>query len=670
MSFHLTGMKSRFSRLPFILLAISILAYGLLISRLGFAWDDLLAIWIRYHLGAEAMSRCFAISRPVLGWFFQMTTAILPPIPAYWHIFAIFWRWAGAVTVWGLLRNLWTKKTYLAWAVSLLFLVYPGFSQQFVSYTYSHYFFILFCYLFSLLVSIWSIRQSRLYWPLTILSLGLSAINLLTLEYFFMLELLRPLIIWFVLRRNSNERQLGSLRTLLFTLPYMGLFLMAILGRVFLFPNRLYSFTALDLWQTAPAAAFYTLLVTIAESLWMAVIQAWEMVFQFPAAWQIGHPWVYLGVAAAVTGLTIWGAGRPIMSNRQKYSWRSRFEVIALGTFALLLAGWPFWLIGFVPSLNFPNDRFTLPFMLGASLVIAGCLEFLPIHALKAGILGLLIGLAAGRQVVLADEFGREWDVQRNLFWQMNWRIPALEAGTLILMNDGVLEYYADNSLTAPLNWIYSTDSPSGQMDYLLFHPRSRLGGSLPALKPGLDIHYTIHAADFYGNTTQTLVMNFRPPGCLYLLDPELDPFNRSLHETMRTAAHFTNPDLILLEGDPLLPVLYYPEPDHDWCYYFQKASLAIQGNDWQEAGDLIDLAFTKGLRPLHPNEWLIIIESDVHNGNWERAQSMTENLSISVPHLGPVLCRLWQRIDMTMPDTAIKTEILNSLASKLQCLP
>ena len=56
----------------------------------GFYWDDLPMSWIRYELGPEAMRVYFSTSRPVWGAVYQITTRLLPQVPLYWQIFAIF----------------------------------------------------------------------------------------------------------------------------------------------------------------------------------------------------------------------------------------------------------------------------------------------------------------------------------------------------------------------------------------------------------------------------------------------------------------------------------------------------------------------------------------------------------------------------------------------------
>jgi len=185
---------------PVILLVIAILAYGLLIPQMGFYWDDLPISWIRYQLGPEALTQYFSMNRPVWGLLYQITTGIIPQIPLYWQIFAILWRWLGAVVVWGIARQLWKDKPRFALSVALLFLVYPGFNQQWAAFLYSHFFIVLFFFLFSVLCMLWAIDQPKRYWLWTSIGMLFSAFNLWMMEYFFTLELMRIGVIWTALR--------------------------------------------------------------------------------------------------------------------------------------------------------------------------------------------------------------------------------------------------------------------------------------------------------------------------------------------------------------------------------------------------------------------------------------------------------------------------------------
>jgi hypothetical protein len=97
-----------------VLFLVALLAYGMLTPRLGFYWDDLPITWIRYTLGSEALTQYFSTNRPVWGLVHQLTTRLIPQVPAYWQVFALVWRWLGAVVVYLIVSKLWKGRLGLA----------------------------------------------------------------------------------------------------------------------------------------------------------------------------------------------------------------------------------------------------------------------------------------------------------------------------------------------------------------------------------------------------------------------------------------------------------------------------------------------------------------------------------------------------------------------------
>src|SRR5215467_1367812 len=220
-----------------VLLLVTILAYGLLTPQLGFYWDDMPMSWIRYELGPRAMMQYFSNNRPVWGLLYQITTHIFPQVPIYWQLFALLWRWLGAVMVWLIVRELWADKQRFALSVALLFLVYPGFNQQWIAYLFSHFFIVLFFFLLSIYLML---RRK------TIPALIFSALNLWMMEYFFVLELIRVGVIWVWLRDSNPDPKQRIKPTLKLWAPYLTLFTLAILSRLFIFNNQVYGFSLMS----------------------------------------------------------------------------------------------------------------------------------------------------------------------------------------------------------------------------------------------------------------------------------------------------------------------------------------------------------------------------------------------------------------------------------------
>jgi hypothetical protein len=348
------------------------------------------------------------------------------------------------------------------------------------------------------------------------------------------------------------------------------------------------------------------------------------------------------------------------------------FYAIGLGLFLLPFAGAPFWLTGLTISLSHPASRFTLPFAFAACLILAGLLDFVKSPQLHYGLLAVLIGLAAGSQFLWSTDYLRDWQAQKNLFWQMTWRAPGLKPNTLVLMNEE-LSLYADNSISAPLNWIYAPDNRSDQIDYVLFYPTNRLDHSLPALRKDIPIQYDYIAGRFTGNTSQVVAFYYDPPACLRLLEPDIDPNNRFLLEDshMREASALSNRDQILESATAVMPAIYYPEPAHGWCYYFEKADLARQFGDWKKVEELGDTALKLDDHPNNPVERFVFIEGYAHGGEWDRALKYSkETYKVSKDYVGPLLCQLWARIESETTDSPEKTVALSEVKTIFSCKP
>ncbi len=229
--------------------------------------------------------------------------------------------------------------------------------------------------------------------------------------------------------------------------------------------------------------------------------------------------------------------------------------------------------------------------------------------------------------------------------WQLSWRIPGLEKGTTLLTNDIPLRYYSDNSLTAALNWMYAPENHSLRMDYMLYYPTVRVGLALSAPDRGLPIHQVYRAASFDGSTSQMLALYYAPPGCVHVLDVVLDDSMPNLPANLSAWVPLSRLDLIRAgsEGGPV-PPLYPQEPEHNWCYYFEKADLARQLGDWQAVAELGDMAFSVD-HPNDPSERLVFIEGYAHVGRLDRAEALSYEALEQNPAVNRMVCHTWERI-------------------------
>ena len=654
-----------------LLLIVAALTYGLFFWKRGFYWDEAPWTWIYYRLGPAALTKTFSTSRPFWGMIYQLTMPLLGPYPWRWQFLVVILRWLTAVLVWMLLRQVWPKDERPALWGSLLFLVYPGLGQNFIALMYSHFYIVLNCFLFSLYLSILAVRQPDRRIFLTLAALVFSIVNLLTMEYFYFMEFLRLVLFWIVL---DGEWKQKIRRALLLFIPYFAIMIGVTLWRLFFFENQnaSYGYVTLDLVRRDPLLGIATVLRSIFMAFWETVVHAWIFPFESASIEQLGFRVVILAAILVLVSTILISLYLLFRDHSERAKDAPVSQIFLLGLAAWLFAGGSFWLVGIEPQLHFSADRFTLPFMLGASLLLVALVSLLRSKPkLQYGLLALLIAFSIGKQFETDIAYTRDWDVHHNFFWQMNWRIPALEPNTAIVSNDLPVTYFSDNSLSGPLNWIYSRP---GKMDQILYFISIRLNRGLPDLKPGLTIEQNYLAKTFHGTTSQLVVIDYSPPGCLRVLDPQIDSVNRLLVPLLRDAAVLSNTAMIHQENPVTLPnSLFAPEPARGWCYYFEKADLARQFGDWQKVAELGDIAFKLDDHPNNPVERFVFIEGYAHTGNWERTVKLSrESYKVSKDYVGPLLCRLWERIQTETTDDGsdARRDSLLEIENMLACKP
>lgn len=675
---------------PWVLFGLTVVSYGLLIPWLGYFWDDFPVAWIADRLGHDGLERYFFNNRPMLSWLYQITVSLFgTQVPWHWHVFALVTRFGTALALYSLVRAIWEKYAHLAVWASLFFLVYPGFKQQWVSIIYGHFFLIL----TGLLASFYlSVKVARLCssssgvglagnwkaWFFAVIAWLLAFQNLLFLDYFFFLEPVRFALLWEALREQLPERKERFRKVIGVWLPFLALWAGFVIYRLATLQSQPhhYQIMLFERLRDVPLEALLTLAGNILRSLWIAIPVAWGGIFQLPEG--------TLGVHTTLMAVVLTGAILLILVG---YLWvlkrklaietdarKVAFGFIGMGLVACLTAGWAIWLPGLEIGTRFATDRFSLVFLPGAALIWAGIIGLLPArHPFPWLAVALFTSLAAGQQFVVANAFRKDWELQQRFFWQLTWRVPTLERGTLILSDELPFTFYTDNSLTAPLNWFYAIDNTTTRMSYLLFYPAIRLGTSLPGLTPGLPVRVDYLAAIFEGNTSHVLGLVYEPPACLRILEPDLDVENKMLPAVMQYTATLSSKELILpsaIGREVTLPSqLYGSEPEHRWCYYFEKADLARQQEDWALVAALGDQAFVTGDYPNDPMERLPFIEGYAHVENWDRALELSRQSQQITPKMVPGLCNLWDRISRSTPDSPEKNQTIQTAINELRCV-
>jgi hypothetical protein len=665
---------------PIALLMVCLASYASMPSKLGLYWDDWFITWYIHFLGPSSFIEAFGRDRPLLGWLYVAITSLVGESPLAWQVFAIFARWLSCLALWWALRGLWPRRTIQTAMIALLFAVYPGFSQQYIAISYSFHLLVLALTLFSLGLMNWALRISNRFWLLYGLSILSAGLAMFTMEYYFGLELLRPLFLWLILIETILGFRQRLTRLVLYWSPYVTLLVLFLVWRISTPTTRgrvnIFARLGTDLLGTG-----IELGTTILQDVVKVSALAWGKALDFSRilAYEpivgVKYALIVIGTASlCLLYLAFLGGSYEEADKISTLRRRWAVQAILVGFFALLVGGVPFWATGLQISLTFTRDRFTLPMMLGASMLVAGLIMLIPrLRLLRFGLLAMAVGLAAGLHYQTALSYRLEWLLQKDFFWQLTWRIPGLQPGTTVLTSDEPFFYDWDNSLTATLNWTYAPDLSGRKLPYQLYNVETRLGQNLPELEEDTSIYHRNRLTPFQGSTSQAIVVFYRPPACLKVVDPLRDERLPDKPRYFRELLPFSRLELIVPNATPPArpPEQFFgSEPEPNWCYYFEKAELAVQSNDWEQAAALGDLALGTEHNIYRRNavELTPYIEGYAHTGRWKDAVTLSIEAYRAWENMRLVLCDTWTLIRGSAQIDAQGKAALEDIQDQLQC--
>jgi len=295
---------------------------------------------------------------------------------------------------------------------------------------------------------------------------------------------------------------------------------------------------------------------------------------------------------------------------------------------------------------------------------------------IKIYIFALLISLGIGQQFFNANIFRRDWEKQGEIYWQMAWRMPALEPNTVLLTHQMPIDYETDLSFTAPINWIYAPDYARPQytrsdLPYILLYTEKRLGGStLPALEPNIEIIYPYRTVNFRSSTSNALVIYMPKNGCLRVLDPARgdEEIYANLPDELTKAIPLSNPARIILETDTPAAPIFFTEPAHEWCYFFAKAEIAQQNGNYEQVVSLGDDAISSGFKPDDQNEWLVFIEAYALTGDFKTAEDLSIAVLAEDARMRRGLCTVWKQVLANHPGGS--AGLIESIILSFNCNP
>ena len=634
-----------------LLILTNFLAYGLFSRSLGFYLDDwgyLTAFRLNGYEGDGLYWFLLRDNRPASGFFFNFQFETLGLQPFHWHLYVLGLRILVAVMFWAILKILLEKQDHIAFAAAVLFSVYPTFKQTPTVITYSVHWASLFLLLSSIWLSLWIFKNKRYRLPGSLLALLCALVSHMLVEYFIPLEFARGLALIVLAWRSADKPVKKTTRAAWAWAPYILLMAGFLYWRLRLMPTlgNDRNYPHFSSWLKEPLPFFLKLLRYYSEDLYkILVVDVFNVVKKFFSTPPGRHPWM---VVFFIIFLIVVAAYR---FSQGKLTTPVPLKITALlmgfGLLAIGLGVSPGYAIGrhYAEADFLYNDRFALAATLGAAVVWAATLQLIPWRRLQAFLLGLMLACFTVFHITNAQVYQNSTSRLKDYLWQLNWRAPNLQRGTAIFSNGEFVSKMGEWPLSMAFTNLYtSTHQDNLQLGYWFFD----WDDGLPPDIDKMELYRAQKVLSFISSGRHNI--GVMPPSagkgrCLWVLSPT-DVHYPAITGVDQQLAAVSNLAQIQPHPAAVTPrAIFGDEPPHTWCYYYQKADLAAQFEQWDQVNTLWQQAAGQGFAPHNAKEMLPFIQALAHTGQQEKAAALLAEAARLEPQAAPYLCSAASRL-------------------------
>jgi len=633
--------------LPYgLLLLISALVYLPFIHQFGYYFDDWYFMYAGSIRGASVFKAIWSVDRPGGALLMQPLYTIFGPNALYYNLSAYLFRLLSAFGVLAIGRLIWPRAKAEMSAIALLYLIYPGFLSQPNGIVYQFYFAGLAAATWSIAMTIEAVTVENIFkrvWYFA-LSILLGLFYLAQIEWFIGFEVIRWAFIFLVVYREKRSWWPAIRDAVKRGWPAILSPALFLYWRLFIFYNTRGATdvdTQVSGLFTQPFQTLFGWAISLVQSVFNTLLTAWVLPLT-KFGFSMDTLYIVFGLLLGLVAITLWYFGSTRIANDENSSpkedngWAT--EIIWIGLIALVFGVAPVTLANRVVA--FPSySRYTLVSSLGAAMIIVVGLSKLPKKRTKGIVFSTLILIAALTHYGNNFEYAKWANAYRNFWWQVNWRAPQLEKHTTLAAHYAIGTIEEDYFIWGPANLMYYPDgtyeNPDGTREpdphpvvYAVLLNQDTVMNIFSNVGQSFKNRRTIRT---YQNYQDLLILTQPSAGaCVHVIDGEQPEYSKNDSATVRILGPYSTLDHILINEPATIPpqVMFGPEPEHNWCYYYQAASLARQRGEWEEVARLGEEAQAQGFAPADLIEWMPFIQAYVELGDTERLTELAKPIT------------------------------------------
>ncbi len=664
-----------------LILLIAAVTYLPHLSQATVYRDDWYYIMDRTIGGPGIFQEMFSIDRPARGPLFEAYYQLFGVQPLPYHMSSFLWRVLGGLAALWLFRQVWPRQRLATFVMALFFTLYPGYLRWMEGFENQPRILSSFLEVLSIALTVFAVTTSRRVlkfwaWTASIL-LGWAYIALV--DFSFGMEVFRLLCVYLVV--NRDQKLLPFTRKLTSAVHAWAIAAVIPAGflfwRMFIFQNeRPVTDIGLQLsyLTSSPLLTGMWWLMRLLQSAANVAVLAWgapnfQNLFENSLS-DILTGFLIAGAAILLllwAGFSLWDAEEEqpeyaVPPSRDIWQmeaiWTGLIGVFA-GVLPVIVANRYVTFAGY--------SHYSLPASLAGVTLLVGVIFLIRSRNALFGIVSLFVLLAILTHYTASLRVLREEQVIANTWHQMVWRAPGIKAGTTLVVNYPGVDYAEDvDAAAGPANFIYYPEQTNqipavyrlvalSQMDYTTMQVLGR---------DNRPYGYRTHVGEIdYDN----LLVISQPyiTGCVHIIDAQWPRYSDQDPDQILLLGPYSKIQNVLtgVSAPRLTESIFGPEPARGWCYYYQKAELALQQGDWEKIVQLGNEAAGLKLSPNDRIEWMPFLQAYAILGDGKNFKSTAVKMD-STPFVRRQACQTLLKMQESGP--SFTSEIQSLMDEKL----
>lgn len=626
-----------------ILLIFAALIYLPGLREIGYYRDDWNNVYNAFTQGAEMLIRHYSSDRPADGYLLSWVYSYFGPNPFPYLLCNLTCRFLSALCFFGMLILVWPRKKAAAFCAAAFFLVFPGYLRQVDGIAYLPHQVAMLSICASIWLSILVLKINKIYLKIItgFLSILLALAEMFLMEYYIGLEAFRLFLFGFYFYNHSQRTIFQTFRkTVIVYIPWLT-------GAAFFFYWRSFLFEAsrhgtdvesvlTPLFQH-PKYVGLSLLAKLIKNTAKIIFGSWTVPpYNVLNGTNVKDFWPAAAIAMVLTLLILlpvivliqheleFSDKKDVEEQKdKKLPWQIQW--IISGFFAVVLTIAPLIIAEREITFSSSLDRFAYPGSLCAILLILGLIGLISKEWVKTTVIAWMVLSAVMTQRINQQNHMLQTRLTKDFWWQLSWRAPDISEYTMVIANPGGFSPEEDYEIFSPINLIYYPER-----DHTAVGSEVLNTGSIRNAQMGLITDRTVREIYVWKDYNNLLALT-KPTAksCLQVIDGLNPVYSPDEWSKIVEIGTYSKIDRIIPDADPHIPAeaFFGKEPDHGWCYYYEKMSLAQQLEDWEGLAEIADEALAQGESAEDRVEWLPLVMGYALTGRLDEAKPYGEIL-------------------------------------------